>query len=46
MNNGNMKFIESLLNNGVPHHNGIIYGDLTAEILEFGKLMDIPVIIC
>jgi L-fucose isomerase-like protein len=45
MNNGNMKFIESLLNNGVPHHNGIIYGDLTAEILEFGKLMDIPVVI-
>ena len=45
MDNGNMKFIESLLDNGIPHHNGIVYGDLTAEILEFGKLMDIPVII-
>jgi len=46
MNGGNMNFIESLLSNGVPHHNGIIYGDISAEIIEFGKLMDIPVIVC
>ncbi|MHB1253414.1 MAG: hypothetical protein ACYCZ1_04540 [Candidatus Humimicrobiaceae bacterium] len=45
MENGNMKFIESLMTNGVPHHNAIVYGDIVAEIKEFGNLMDIPVII-
>ena len=45
MRNGNMEFIESLMNNGIPHHNGIVYGDILAEIKEFGKLMDIPVIV-
>ena len=45
MNNGNMGFIESLLFNGVPHHNGIVYGDLVAEVKEFGNLMDIPVVV-
>lgn len=46
MNNGNMGFIESLLFNGVPHHNGIVYGDIVAEVKEFGNLMDIPVVVC
>lgn len=45
MKGGSMGFIESLLYNGVPHHNGLIYGDIIEEIKEFGKLMDIPVII-
>lgn len=45
MNNGSMGFLESLLFNGIPHHNGIIYGDLTAEIKEFANLMDIPIIV-
>lgn len=45
MKGGSMGFIESLLYNGVPHHNGLVYGDLIEEIKEFGKLMDIPVII-
>jgi L-fucose isomerase-like protein len=45
MENGNMKFIESLMMNGVPHHNAIVYGDIVEEIKEFGNLMDIPVII-
>lgn len=45
MNNGNMEFIESLMSNGIPHHNGIVYGDIIAEVKEFGKLMDIPVVV-
>jgi L-fucose isomerase-like protein len=46
MNSGNMIFVNSLLFNGVPHHNGIVYGDIVAEVKEFGNLMDIPVIVC
>ncbi len=45
MNNGNMRFIESLLFNGVPHHNGIVYGDIVSEVKEFAHLMDIPIVI-
>ena len=45
MRNGNMGFIESLLLNGIPHHNGIVYGDIIPEVKEFANLMDIPVII-
>jgi L-fucose isomerase-like protein len=45
MNNGNMQFIESLLFNGIPHHNGIVYGDIVSEIKEFANLMDIPIVI-
>jgi L-fucose isomerase-like protein len=42
---GNRVFTESLLDNGIPHHNAIIYGDITNEISEFGKLMNIPCVI-
>jgi len=45
MKNGNMKFIESMIYNGIPHHNGVVYGDIIDEIKEFGNLMNIPVII-
>ena len=45
MNNGSMQFIESLLFNGVPHHNGIVYGDIVSEVKEFANLMDIPIVI-
>ena len=45
MRNGNMKFIESLLENGIPHHNAIIYGDITEELKEFAQFLDIPIVI-
>jgi len=43
--NGNMNFIESLMFNGIPHHNGIVYGNIIPEIKEFANLMNIPLII-
>jgi len=43
--NGNMNFIESLMFNGIPHHNGIVYGNILPEIKEFANLMNIPLII-
>lgn len=45
MRGGNMEFVESMLEHGIPHHNGIIYGDILAELKEFARLMDIPIII-
>jgi L-fucose isomerase-like protein len=42
---GNMAFIESMLRHGIPHHNGIVYGDVTEELREFAHLMDIPFVI-
>ncbi|MBN1298248.1 MAG: L-fucose/L-arabinose isomerase family protein [Actinobacteria bacterium] len=43
MDGGSMGFIESLLYNGIPHHNSIVYGDILEEVKEFGNLMNIPV---
>jgi L-fucose isomerase-like protein len=45
MNCGNMEFIESMLQNGIPHHNGIVYGDISDELKEFAHLMDIPIFV-
>jgi L-fucose isomerase-like protein len=45
MNGGNMRFVESLLYNGIPHHNSIVYGDILEEIKEFANLMDIPIVV-
>jgi L-fucose isomerase-like protein len=45
MKGGNMAFVESLLNNGIPHHNGIVYGDIIEELKEFANLMNIPIIV-
>jgi L-fucose isomerase-like protein len=45
MRSGNMAFTKSLLKNGIPHHNGIVYGDITEEISEFASLMNIPCIV-
>jgi L-fucose isomerase-like protein len=42
---GNMEFIDSMLQSGIPHHNGIVYGDILDELKEFAHLMDIPIII-
>ncbi|MFB0520408.1 MAG: hypothetical protein ACETWD_03140 [Desulfatiglandales bacterium] len=42
---GNMEFIESLLHSGIPHHNGLVYGDILAELKEFANLMNIPIIV-
>ena len=45
MEGGNLEFIESLLSNGIPHHNGIVYGDILEELEEFAKLMQIPLVV-
>ena len=45
MPNGNMEFIESMLENGVPHHNVLIHGDLGEELKEFANLLEIKAII-
>jgi L-fucose isomerase-like protein len=42
---GNMAFVESMLRHGIPHHNGIVYGDITGELKEFAHLMGIPIVI-
>ena len=46
MDAGNSKFVESLLEHGIPHHNVVIYGDITHQLTEFAKLVGIPVIVC
>jgi L-fucose isomerase-like protein len=45
MNGGNRPFVDSMLSNGIPHHNAIIYGDLRRELREFARLMSIPIVI-
>jgi len=45
MHCGNKRFVESMLENGIPHHNAIVYADITSEIKEFAKFMGIPCII-
>jgi len=45
MRSGNMEFIESMLKHGVPHHNGIVYGDILEELEEFAHHMDIPIVL-
>ena len=45
MNCGNKEFVDSLLENGIPHHNGIVYGDISRELKEYSKLMNIPLIL-
>ncbi len=40
---GNMEYIRFLLDNGLPHHNVVVYGDLSRELIEFGNILDIPV---
>ena len=46
MRGGNREFVESLLENGIPHHNAIVYGDISEELKEFAKFMGIPRMIC
>lgn len=46
MDAGNSKFVESLLENGIPHHNVVVYGDIAHQLTEFAKLVGIPVIVC
>ncbi len=45
MKGGNMKFVESLLAHGIPHHNALVYGNYLEEMKEFANLMKIPVVI-
>lgn len=35
---GNMDFVKSMLENGIPHHNVIIYGDVSEELEIFANL--------
>ncbi len=44
MDGGNIEFVESLMEHGIPHHNGIVYGNILDELQEFAKLMQIPFI--
>jgi len=44
MDCGNMNYINSLLENGVPHHNAIVYGDIAEECREFAKHVGIEFI--
>jgi len=43
MKGGNMDYIRWLLDNGVPHHNVVVHGDYTRELIEFGKITGVPV---
>jgi len=45
MNCGNKEYIDSLIENGIPHHNGIVYGNILSELEEFAKLLGIPSVI-
>jgi len=45
MKGGNMAFVESLLANGIPHHNGLVYGNIIEELKEFAHLMNIPIVV-
>ncbi len=45
MEGGNMEFVKSMLENGIPHHNGIVYGNILEELKEFANLMNIPIVI-
>jgi len=42
---GNKEFVESLLENGIPHHNAVVYKDITSELKEFAKFMGIPIVV-
>jgi L-fucose isomerase-like protein len=46
MRGGNREFVESSLENGIPHHNAVVYGDVAEELKEFAKFMGIPIVIC
>ncbi len=41
MNCGNMEFIQNMLDEGVPHHIVIAYGDLSEHLAEYAKLMNL-----
>jgi len=45
MKGGNMSFVESLLRHGIPHHNGLVYGDFREELREFANLKKIPIVV-
>ncbi len=42
MAGGNMEYVQSLLDKGVPHHNVLVYGDVSEELAEFANLLDLP----
>jgi len=42
MAGGNMEFIKTMLDRGVPHHNVIIHGDLSEELEEYANILGLP----
>lgn len=42
---GNMEFVESMLENGVPHHVVLIHGDVGEELEAFARLLGIKSVI-
>jgi len=45
MSCGNMNFIKTMLEEGVPHHVAIVYGDLSEHLMEYAKLMNLEAVI-
>jgi L-fucose isomerase-like protein len=45
MKGGNREYVDSMLDNGIPHHNALIYGDLRDELREYARLMKVPIVI-
>ena len=45
MDCGNMEYVESMLQQGVPHHNVLVYGDLTSKLKTFANFVDVPIIV-
>lgn len=43
---GNMKFVESSLEHGIPHHNAVIHGDVVEECNEFARHTGINFVKC
>ena len=45
MRYGNMDFIKLMLDEGVPHHVVLVYGDVTENLKEFANLMNLEAIV-
>lgn len=45
MDCGNMEYVESMLQQGVPHHNVLVYGDLTSKLKTFANFVGVPIIV-
>lgn len=41
---GNNEYVESLLDRGIPHHNGLVYGDISYSLEIYSKLTGIELV--